>query len=76
MSDILTKSRGHFNVSSVITFHVATSGAETKLILNESQSTIFLPSASGGRTLKYPPDLRDPYLGLDKKQIDKIKKLD
>jgi hypothetical protein len=72
MSDILTKGR-HYNVSAVITFHVATSGAETKLILNESQSITFFPSASGGRTLKY---LLDSYLGLDKKQIDKIKRLD
>ena len=72
MSNILTMGR-HYNVSAIITFHVATAGAETKLILNESQSITIFPSASGGRTLKY---LLDAYLGLDKKQIEQIKKLD
>ena len=72
MSDILTMGR-HFNISAVVTYHVATAGMETKLILNESQSITIFPSASGGRTLKY---LLDSYLGLDKRQIEQIKKLD
>lgn len=72
MSNVLTTGR-HFNITAIITYHVATAGAETKLILNESQSITFFPSASGGRTLKY---LLDSYLGLDKTQIEKIKKLD
>ena len=72
MSNILTMGR-HYNISAIITFHVATSGNETKLILNESQSITIFPSASGGRTLKY---LLDSYLGLDKKQIERIKQLD
>ena len=72
MSDILTMGR-HYNISAIITYHVATAGNETKLILNESQSITIFPSASGGRTLRY---LLDQYLGLDKKQIERIKKLD
>ena len=72
MSNILTMGR-HYNISAIITFHVATAGNETKLILNESQSITIFPSASGGRTLKY---LLDSYLGLDKKQIERIKQLD
>ena len=72
MSDILTMGR-HYNISAIVTFHVATSGMETKLILNESQSITIFPSASGGRTLKY---LLDSYLGLNKQQIEEIKKLD
>jgi hypothetical protein len=72
MSNVLTMGR-HFNITAIITYHVATAGAETKLILNETQSITFFPSASGGRTLKY---LLDSYLGLDKKQIEKIKSLD
>jgi hypothetical protein len=72
MSNVLTMGR-HFNITAIITFHVATAGNETKLILNESQSITIFPSASGGRTLKY---LLDSYLGLDKKQIEKIKSLD
>lgn len=72
MSDILTQGR-HYNVSAIITYHVATSGRDTKLILNESQSITIFPAASGGRTLKY---LLNDYLGLDKKQIEVVKKLD
>jgi hypothetical protein len=63
----------HHNISAIITYHVATAGAETKLVLNESQSITIFPNSMGGRSLKY---LLDSYLGLDKKQIDKIKKHD
>ena len=46
---------------------------ETKTILNESHNIVFFPSTLGGRSLKY---LLDSYLGLDKKQIEKVKNLD
>jgi len=72
MSNILTMGR-HHNISAIITYHVATAGAETKLVLNESQSITLFPNSMGGRSLKY---LLDSYLGLDKKQIKKIKSLD
>jgi hypothetical protein len=72
MNNCLTMGR-HHNITMVITFHVLTNGAETKIILNESNSITIFPSASGNRSLKY---LLDSYLGLSKKEIELIKKLD
>jgi Cdc6-like AAA superfamily ATPase len=63
----------HFNVYCIYTSHLACAGNETKRILNEAHSITFFPKNSGGRMLKY---LLDSYLGLDKDQIKRIKKLD
>lgn len=71
MNSILQTGR-HFKISACITFHVATSGLDTRMILNECHSITFFPATMGGAKLKY---LLDAYLGLDKKEINKIKKL-
>jgi Cdc6-like AAA superfamily ATPase len=63
----------HFNVYCIYTSHLACAGNETKRILNEAHSITFFPKNSGGRMLKY---LLESYLGLDKDQIKRIKKLD
>jgi Cdc6-like AAA superfamily ATPase len=62
----------HFSVSCIYTSHLPCKGNETKTILNESHNIVFFPSTLGGRSLKY---LLDSYLGLDKKQIEKVKNL-
>jgi len=62
-----------FEIEVLITFHVATAGNDTKIILNECNSVSFNYKTFGNRALKY---LLDAYLGLDKKQIERIKKLD
>ena len=62
-----------FEIEVLITFHVATAGNDTKIILNECNSVSFNYRTFGNRALKY---LLDAYLGLDKKQIERIKKLD
>lgn len=62
----------HFNTSCVYTSHVANAGLDTKKILNESHSITIFPASLGGRALKY---LLDNYLGFDKEQIKKIKKI-
>ena len=62
-----------FEIDVLITFHVATAGNDTKIILNECNSVSFNYKTFGNRALKY---LLDAYLGLDKKQIERIKKLD
>jgi len=41
--------------------------------LNEAHSVTIFPTGLGGRSLKY---LLDSYMGLDKEQIKKIKKLE
>ena len=61
----------HFNASLIMTTHNPTNGAETKLLLAEAHIITVFPTTTENRALKY---LLDSYLGLDKKQIDKIKK--
>lgn len=62
----------HFNVSCLITSHVATNGADTKLILTESHSITLFPNNMNARSLKY---LCESYMGLDKNEIKQLKKL-
>lgn len=62
----------HTNTYCIFTSHLPTAGNDTKRILNESHSITFFPQALGGRSLKY---LLESYLGLDNKQIQKVKKL-
>ena len=62
----------HYNVSVCFTTHNPTNGAETKILLSEAHIITVFPKTTGNRALKY---LLDSYLGLDKKQIDRIKKM-
>jgi hypothetical protein len=71
MDDVLT-TRRHYNVSACVVFHEATCGQPTKKILNESHSISFFPRTLSGRSMKY---LCDSYLGLEKDEIKRIKKL-
>jgi len=69
---MISETGRHTNTYCVYTSHLATAGNDTKRILNESHSITFFPKSIGGRTLKY---LCESYLGLDKKEIDYIKKI-
>jgi len=71
--NILLETGRHFNASVIYTSHIATAEIDTKRILNEAHSITIFPSSLGGRSLKY---LLDNYLGFDKEQIKKVKKLD
>jgi hypothetical protein len=62
----------HTNTYCIYTSHLACAGNDTKRVLNEAHSITFFPNTAGGRTLKY---LCDSYLGLDKKEIEHIKRL-
>ena len=62
----------HFNVSLCFTTHNPTNGAETKVLLAEAHIITVFPKTTGNRALKY---LLDSYLGMDKSQIAKLKKL-
>jgi hypothetical protein len=62
----------HSNVSIVFTTHSPTNGQDTKILLAESNIITIFPQTTGNRSLKY---LLDNYLGLDRHQILKIKKL-
>jgi hypothetical protein len=71
MNNVLTMGR-HHNISCLITYHVITNGLDTKVILNESHFIVCFPSTMGNGAIKY---LFDKYLGLDNKEIKKIKKI-
>jgi hypothetical protein len=62
----------HHNVSVIFTSHNATMGLDTKRILNECHSITLFPKNLGGKTSKY---LLDGYIGMDKDQIKKLKKV-
>ena len=62
----------HSNVSIVFTTHSPTNGQDTKILLAESNIITIFAQTTGNRSLKY---LLDNYLGLDKHQILKVKKL-
>lgn len=71
MNSLLETGR-HFNCSLLITSHLPTSGNDTKRVLNETQKIVIFPHSLGGRSLKY---LLESYLGMDKGQIKKLRKL-
>jgi hypothetical protein len=62
----------HTNTYCIYTSHLATAGNDTKHILNECHSITFFVKTMGGRMLKY---LCENYLGLDKKEIDHLKRI-
>lgn len=62
----------HTNTYCIYTSHLATAGNDTKRILNECHSITFFPKTMGGRMMKY---LCEGYLGLDKKEIEHLKKI-
>ena len=63
----------HERVSVVYTSHLSCAGNETKLILSECHSVTIFVKNMGNRSLKY---LLDSYFGLDKHQIDYVKKIE
>lgn len=62
----------HTNTYCIYTSHLATAGNDTKRILNECHSITFFPKTMGGRMMKY---LCEGYLGLDKREIEHLKKI-
>lgn len=71
MNNILMTGR-HLNISVLTTTHNITKGNETKTILAEAHSITLFPKTTGNRTLNY---VLGEYFGLDKQQIQKIRKL-
>jgi hypothetical protein len=69
---ILNRGR-HTKTSMIYLSHIACDGVATKPILGECHSITFFPATLGGKTRRY---LLDNYLGLDKKQIERIGKME
>jgi hypothetical protein len=72
MNNLLEIGR-HWSCSLLITSHLPCAGNDTKRILNEAHQIVIFPHSLGGRSLKY---LLESYLGLDKKQIKRVKQID
>jgi len=70
--NIILNTGRHEKVSAIFTSHLSCAGNETKLILSEAHSITIFPKNMGNRSLKY---LLDSYFGLDKHQINYIKKI-
>jgi hypothetical protein len=62
----------HDNISCLITNHLATAGKDTRRVLNECHAVVYFPFSGSAKQINY---LLIEYLGLDKKDISKIKKL-
>jgi hypothetical protein len=76
LKELLTKilNTGRHTFTSLIYLsHIACNGVETKGILNEAHSITFFNQTLGGRTKTY---LLNQYLGLNKKQIEAIDKVE
>jgi Cdc6-like AAA superfamily ATPase len=70
MNQILEIGR-HHKIWCIITNHLPTAGKDTRRVLNEAHSITYFPHSGSARGIKY---LLCEYLGLDKKDISKIKK--
>ena len=70
--NIILNTGRHEKVSAIFTSHLSCAGNETKLILSEAHSITIFPKNMGNRSLNY---LMDSYFGLDKHQINYIKKI-
>jgi hypothetical protein len=70
--NILLETGRHTSTEVAFSSHLACNGLETRRILNECKSVTIFPHGLGGKSLKY---LLDNYFGLDKEQIQRIKKL-
>jgi len=68
---VLTTGR-HMNISLLFLSHTATNGAMSKIILTEAHGLIIFPQNMSGKASRY---LLDNYYGLNKHQIEKVKKL-
>jgi Tfp pilus assembly ATPase PilU len=71
MNQILEVGR-HFKITCIITNHLPTSGKDTRRVINECHSITYFPHSGTARGIKY---LMIEYLGLDKRQLKKIKGL-
>lgn len=70
--DTLLQCGRHSGTSVVYVSHLPCNGKDTKMILAECNNITVFPQTLGNRALRY---LLGEYFGLDKQQINKIKKL-
>lgn len=71
MNQILETGR-HFRITCIVTNHLATSGKDTRRVLNECHSVTWFPFSGSNVGIKR---LLEDYCGLDKKTIKYVKSL-
>jgi hypothetical protein len=69
LSQVLEVGR-HHNISCWVANHLPTAGKDTRRILNEAHFIVYFPHSGSARQLNY---LLQDYIGLDKKDIKKLK---
>ena len=70
--DALLRRGRHENITTICTSHLLTNRNETRVVLNECSHVTVFPRAGAAHAIQY---LLDHYVGLDKHQIQRIKKL-
>jgi hypothetical protein len=70
--DTILQCGRHSSTSVIYCSHLPCNGNDTKIILAECNSLTIFPSTMGNRNLRY---LLSEYFGLDKKEVDRVKKL-
>ena len=72
LQNLILQTGRHSQTEILVISHVINAGYDTKIVLNEAHSIVIFPRTVGARSLKY---LLENYLGFNKNQIQKIKKL-
>ena len=70
--DALLQIGRHYNTTVFVCNHAPNRGKDTKILLLESNWFVIFPKTSGNSSIKY---LMENYVGLNSKQIGKLKKL-
>lgn len=61
-----------YGINALITNHLPTAGKDTRRVLNECHFVVYFPHSGSKHGIKY---LLEKYVGIDAKEISKIKKL-
>jgi hypothetical protein len=73
LKDLIAQEGRHYNISAIITTHMACNYNKTRIILNECQKYVIFPKGNG---VKQMENMFCKYGGLNKNQFEKVRKLD
>lgn len=73
LKDMIAQEGRHYNITAIITTHMACNYNKTRVILNECQKYIIFPRGNG---VKQMENMFCHYGGLNKNQFENVRKLD
>lgn len=73
LKDLIAQEGRHYNITMIITTHMACNYNRTRLILNECQKYVIFPKGNGKKQME---NMFCTYGGISKRQFDHIKNLD